>query len=92
LLLYSSGTDKKKVFPTGFGTLEGAVKEARRLGFGGYRAFFKDYRQHTRTRISMKSILQKAVTFKSDPVMFKDEKNLRSICRSYANNAEDYSN
>lgn len=63
------GTDKKKVFPTGFGTLESAVKEARRLGFGGYRAF------------------------KSDPVMFKDEKNWRSIYRSYATNAEeDYSN
>lgn len=80
------GTDQKKVFPKGFGTLDSAVREARRLGFGGYRAFSKNYRQHTRTRISMKSILQKAVPFRSDPVMFKDEKNWRSVyIRGYAN-------
>jgi hypothetical protein len=74
------GTDQKKILPKGFRTPELAAKEARRLGFGGYRIISKSsVKLHTRTRRSMKSILLRDVTFRTKPVMYEDEKNWRAI-------------
>jgi hypothetical protein len=74
------GTDQKKIIPKGFQTSELAAKEARRLGFGGYRIISKNtVKTHTKTRRSVNSILQRDVVFKTNPIMYKDEKNWRAI-------------
>ena len=78
------GTDQKKVLPQKFTNVDSAIKESRRLGFGGYRSLSKN-RSHTKTRMSMNAILGKEVQFKGDPTMFVDEKEWRLVYRRHVN-------
>jgi len=76
------GEIKKKIIDDEFTTLQLAIAEVKRLGFGGYRTFSKTHTYEMRKaagRLTIKGILEREVKWKTSPVMFEDEKNWRSV-------------
>ena len=68
---------QKKILPDTFSALNKAVKKARVMGFGGYRSISHSPSHatasgRTKTRVSLKSILTKAVAWRHDPIIFDE--------------------
>ena len=76
------GDSKKKILPGKFECLDEAIGKAKKMGFGGYRSLpNKGYHTsgRTKTRVSIKTILEKSVVWVNEPASFVNERRWSKI-------------
>jgi hypothetical protein len=80
------GLGKKKVILCSFSEMNDAIVYAKKAGFGGYRLWYS-----TKRSVSIDSILNKEVIWKTDPIMFSHEKNWLAIYNARCSNLTQFS-